>query len=168
MPRTRATVDFGQFKKLAKQFETLTTEEIQEFNVKVVKELAARLLAKVKERTPVGQYDNSVNFTTTDGEKVSFQTKTRMVGGTLRKGWTIGNVTKDGNNYSVEIINPVEYSVYVEKVHRIMGGEDRKTMVGWREGVFMLKISEEELKKDAERIVENKLKQFIDDMLPSF
>jgi len=136
MSKTSAKVDFRQFTKLTKLFERFEKKELQEFSVKLIKDLAARLLAKVVERTPA-------------------------ISGHLRLGWTIGNVSKEGNTYSVEVINTVAYALYVEKGHRIMGGEGRREMVRWREGVFMLKISEDELKKDIERIVENKLSKFI-------
>ena len=159
MPKTRAKVDFGQFQKLAKEFDKLATEQVQEFTVKVVKELAARLLAKVKERTPVNQgLPNDVNY--------------NGGGGRLRDSWTIGNVAKDGNTYSVEVINPMMYASYVEKGHRGVyipeAGVTLHVDTHWTEGAFMLKISEDELARDAERIVENKLKKFIDDMIPSF
>jgi len=156
MPKTSAKIDFGQFTKLAKQFDKLATEEVQEFTVTVVKELAARLLAKVKERTPVNQgLPNDVNY--------------NGGGGRLRDSWTIGNVTKAGNTYSVEVINPMHYASYVEKGHRGVyvpeAGVTLHLDTHWTEGVFMLKISEDELKKDAERIVENKLKKFINDLM---
>ena len=97
------------------------------------KELAARLLAKVIKRTPVGQYPKSSGKT----------------GGTLRRGWTgaknqsasayAGNlkVNHYGGVYVIEIINPVEYASYVEFGHRTRGG------AGWVEGKFMLTISEQ-------------------------
>ena len=166
MPKTRAKIDFGQFQKLAKEFEQLTKKEMQEFCVKLTKELAARLLAKVKKRTPVNA-------------KPPFDKVTKG-GGTLRRNWTIGNVNKNGDTYSVDIINPMEYASYVEKGHRgvaiyivAKGGKH----IGWRvmhkdthwtEGTFMLKNSEDELEKQVDSIVEKKLKKFIDDMFPSF
>ena len=113
------------------------------------KELAARLLAKVIKRTPVGQYPIS------SGKK----------GGTLRRGWTgeklqsasiyANNlkVNHFGNVYVIEIVNPVEYASYVEFGHRTRNHE------GWVEGKFMLTISEQEIESDAPRILENKLKK---------
>ena len=115
------------------------------------KELAARLLAKVVKRTPVGDYPNE------SGKK----------GGTLRRGWTgqmsqgatsfAGNlkVNHYGGVYVIEIVNPVEYASYVEFGHRTRNGGG----IGWVEGKFMLTISEEEVQRDAPRILENKLKK---------
>lgn len=116
------------------------------------KELAARLLALVIPVTPVGKYPKG------SGKK----------GGTLRRGWGAKNgkagreyaqsliVTKSGNTYMVEIINPVEYASYVEFGHRTVSG-------GWVEGRYMLTISEEKLKRIApsvlEKMVLRKLKE---------
>lgn len=117
------------------------------------KELAARLLAKVIKRTPVGQYPKSSGKT----------------GGTLRRGWTgsknqsassyAGNlkVNHYGGVYVIEIINPVEYASYVEFGHRTRGG------AGWVEGRFMLTISEQEVQTDSRKILENKLKKKLEE-----
>jgi len=159
MAKSRAKIDFRQFEQLTKQLENLTNTEVQEFSISVVKELAARLLAKVKERTPVNQgLPNDVNY--------------NGGGGRLRDAWTIGNVTKEGNVYKVEVINPLLYAIYVEKGHRgVYVPELGVTLhldTRWTEGVFMLEISEKELNNDAQRIVEQKLEQFINGLFPSF
>jgi hypothetical protein len=101
--------------------------------------LAARLLAKVIKRTPVGKYPAS------SGKK----------GGTLRRGWTIGAVKKIGDEYTIEVINPTEYAPYVEFGHRTPDHS------GWVDGRFMLTISEQELQKDATKFLMNKLKSFM-------
>ena len=155
----KAKVDFKQFEKLAKQFESLAKEDMEEVCRDIVKRLAAELLKKVKARTPVNQgLLNDVNF--------------NGGGGRLRDAWTIGNVEKQGGVYSVEVINPTHYALYVEKGHRgVYVPEVGVTLhldTRWTDGVFMLKISEEELEKDAERIIEKKLNQFIKDIFPSF
>lgn len=80
---------------------------------------------------------------------------TGKTGGTLRRGWTIGNVTKSADGYTVEIINPTEYASYVEFGHRTRGGK------GFVNGKFMMTISEQELEADAPRILEQKLEQFL-------
>jgi hypothetical protein len=99
-------------------------------------------------------------YTVTKG-KSKGQTRERWVnntgktGGTLRRGWTIGNVTKSADGYTVEIINPTEYASYVEFGHRTRGGK------GFVNGKFMMTISEQELEADAPRILEQKLEQFL-------
>ena len=143
-------VDFRDLENFRKKIESsLGSKQVDDFIESCAKELAARLLAKVIKRTPVGQYPNS------SGKK----------GGTLRRGWTNGksqsaNAYADtlkvhhfGNVYVIEIINPVEYAPYVEFGHRTRGGE------GWVEGKFMLTISEQEIERDAPKILENKLKK---------
>ena len=141
-------VDVRELVKLRDEMEKhLTGRNLDLFIESCSKELAARLLAKVVKRTPVGQYP------TTSGKK----------GGTLRRGWTSGKGSSSfaqelkvhhfGDTYVIEIVNPVEYASYVEFGHRTRGGE------GWVEGKFMLTISEDEIQRDAPRILENKLKK---------
>lgn len=82
-------------------------------------EMANRIIAKTKPRTPVDT-------------------------GALRNSWKLGNLISDGKNISVEIKNPQEYATEIEYGHRIVrnGAE-----VGWYEGRFMLKISIDEIRK---------------------
>ena len=115
------------------------------------KELAARLLAMVVKRTPVGEYPKS------SGKK----------GGTLRRGWT-GEKRSSAQNYAdsltvhhfgdtyvIEIVNPVEYASYVEYGHRTANHK------GWVKGKFMMTISEQELEKIAPKVLENKIKKYL-------
>lgn len=140
--------DYSDFETLLESLQDLE-KNIDEFIEGCAKELAARLLAKVIRRTPVGEYPAN------SGKK----------GGTLRRGWT-GNansnaasyvssltVNKVGNSYVIEIINPVDYASYVEFGHRTRGGD------GWVDGRFMLTISEEEINASAPNILENKIKK---------
>ena len=147
--------DFSGFKKFAKQFEKLTQNQMDEFYTSCCKALAARLLAFVIPRTPVGQYPAA------SGKQ----------GGTLRRGWTSKTtggsgadaaayaqslqVKKIGSAYQVEIVNPVEYASYVEYGHRTAN----KT--GWVEGKFMLTLSEQELQKIAPKVLEKKLEAYL-------
>lgn len=142
--------DFKQLKELQKRIERLQKSDLAQFCEAVSKELAARLLAKVIKRTPVGQYP----------------AKSGKVGGTLRRGWTGEKqqnatayaqalpITQQGNDFIIEIINPVEYASYVEFGHRTRGG-------GWVEGRFMLTKSELEIEGQAPKIIEKKLLQFL-------
>lgn len=119
------------------------------------KELAARLLAKVIKRTPVGDYPKS------SGKK----------GGTLRRGWTGEKRTSAsayadsltvhhfGDTYVIEIVNPVEYASYVEYGHRTL---DHK---GWVMGKFMMTISEQELQEIAPKVLERKVKKYMEGLV---
>ena len=140
--------DFSALEKFAKEFQKLSDTEINNLCVDCSKALAARLLALVIPKTPVGKYPKG------SGKK----------GGTLRRGWGAKSgkagqeyaqsltVTKSGNTYMIEIINPVEYASYVEFGHRTAKG-------GWVEGKYMLTISEEKLRQIAPSVLEKMVLQ---------
>lgn len=87
-------INFRELQKLQKRMEKLEKADLEKFCEEAAKELAARLLAKVIKRTPVGQYK--------DGK----------VGGTLRRGWTIdAQVVRKGDVYEIEVFNPTEYAL---------------------------------------------------------
>lgn len=145
--------DFSQLQRLEKNMSKLSRVDLELFCRACCKELAARLLALVIPKTPVGKYPKS------SGKK----------GGTLRRGWGPENpksaagyaqslaVSKVGSDYMIEIINPVEYASYVEYGHRTRNGS------GWVPGRYMLTISEELLQQKSpmiiERLLEAKLKE---------
>jgi len=139
MASVKGAVNAKGLKEFQKNLEKLNEVERRQWNEAAVKGLAARLLAKVKKRTPVGIYSK----------------RTGKKGGTLRRNWTVGKVNKSGDTYTIEIKNPVHYAPYVEFGHRTANHQ------GWVDGKFMLTISEQELQKDAPRILMNKLKSFI-------
>ena len=112
---------------------------------------------------------------------VRVKSKSGKVGGTLRRGWTSKThaeaasgkgkngkpikeyvaslpVRKVGGYYIIQIINPVEYSPYVEFGHRTKSG-------GWVDGKYMLTISEERLKQIAPRVLEKMLYQKIREVI---
>lgn len=151
--------DFSELKSFATNLKAMH-KVMPAFIDGCVKELAGRLLAKVIPRTPVGEYNgNWVEFTTSSGEHVKFQTKNTRHGGALRQGWTIGQLYYEGNSVSVEVINPVEYAAYVEHGHRTANHK------GWVEGRFMLKISEEELRRELPGIINKRLEKLFNDFL---
>lgn len=146
--------DFSQLLEFQKKVEALAKgKETDMFLESCAKELAARLLAKVIPRTPVGQYPSG------SGKK----------GGTLRRGWTGGkdsnaagfakslSVTKAGDYYRVTITNPTAYAMYVEYGHRV----HKKDGSGWCEGKHMLQISVQELQSIAPQVLEDKLTKFM-------
>lgn len=150
--------ELQQFKETVEQ--SLGSDAVDAFIASCAKELAARLLAKVIKRTPVGEYPKGA------GKK----------GGTLRRGWTGGQssngaayaqslkVNQFGGTYVIEVVNPVEYASYVEFGHRQEPGRyvpaiGKRLKKGWVEGQFMLTISEAEVQADAPKILENKLKK---------
>lgn len=153
-------VDYKQLQKLRDNLQKLQDMDLDKFCEDVSKELAARLLALVIPRTPVGQYPRS------SGKK----------GGTLRRGWTSKTQTdaasrggsndakayaealpvrKSGNAYTIEVINPVEYASYVEFGHRTRGGD------GWVPGRYFLTLSEQDLERLAPGVIERKLEALL-------
>lgn len=152
--------DYKQLQRLRDSLATLQSMDMDRFCTEVSKELAARLLALVIPRTPVGQYPKS------SGKK----------GGTLRRGWTSKTqadaasrggsndakayaealpVRKSGNAYIIEVINPVEYASYVEFGHRTWGGD------GWVPGQYFLTMSEQDLERLAPGVIERKLEALL-------
>lgn len=152
--------DYKQLQKLRDNLQKLQDMDLDKFCEDVSKELAARLLALVIPRTPVGQYPKS------SGKK----------GGTLRRGWTSKTqadaasrggsndakayaealpVRKSGNAYTIEVINPVEYASYVEFGHRTRGGD------GWVPGQYFLTLSEQDLERLAPGVIERKLEALL-------
>ncbi len=151
--------DIKGLKELQKQLNKIQQNQIEAFVDACAKELAARLLAKVIKRTPVGQYPKS------SGKK----------GGTLHRGWTSKTYDEAksgkkasakayadsltihhyGNTLVIEIVNPVEYASYVEFGHRTANHK------GWVPGKFMLTTSEQEIQNIAPKVLEDKIKKLL-------
>lgn len=167
--------DFKEIEKLQKQVERLEQER-ETFNQDCIQELAARLLQKVMKRTPVGvapkmDGPKTVKVKGADGKSKTFLSKNEAirqtyragyVGGTLRRGWTVGPIQKIGNIYQIEIINPTEYASYVEYGHRQTPGRyipalGKRAKTAWVQGKFMLTISEKEINDIAPKLIEKKL-----------
>ena len=189
-------VDYKAILELRDTIEkNLTGKELQSFIDSCAKELAARLLAKVIKKTPVGkkpelQGEKTIKATGKGGKQKRFLTADAArlqqywggyQGGTLRRGWTGGKKVKAedyaqglkvqhvGNTYVIEIVNPVEYASYVEYGHRQTPGRyvpalGKQLVQGWVKGKFMLTVSEEEIRRDAPRVLENKLKKKLGDI----
>lgn len=152
MAKASVRMNYQELQKLKDQILTVgDSAMVDQFLTSCAKELAARLLAKVVKRTPVGSYPNESGKT----------------GGTLRRGWTGGktsnatayvnslNVVRSGEDYVIEIINPTEYASYVEFGHRTANH------TGWVEGKFMLSISEQEIRSSAPNILSKKLEKYL-------
>lgn len=155
--------DYRELKQFAEKLEKLEQEARQGLFEASAKELASRLLTLVIMKTPVGDYPAGSG----------------MTGGTLRRGWVTKtqqeaennrsaspgvkdiqgflntlNISHSGENYVIEVMNPVEYASYVEKGHRTVNHK------GWVTGHFMLTLSERELQTIAPGVLEKKLIKF--------
>ena len=173
----------ADLKKLQKQLNKIQQGNVEAFIEDCAKELAARLLAKVIKRTPVGDYSKEIEVVAKKDSKYHKKgdTYTKKInpsgkkGGTLRRGWTSrtqeeaasggkGNakayaesleIKHNGNTLVIEIVNPVEYASYVEFGHRTANHS------GWVQGRFMLTISEQEIQQIAPNVLEAKIKNYL-------
>ena len=133
--------DYKQLLKLKENIDRLQSMDMQKFCRDASKELAARLLSLVIPATPVGQYPKS---TGKKGGKADVKAYAQSL-----------PVFKQGSNYYIEVINPVEYASYVEFGHRTPGGK------GWVSGQYFLTLSEHELEKVAPKVLEKQLTELL-------
>lgn len=176
--------DFGELKQLRDNLKELDAE-MDLFIKSCAKELAARLLAKVIKKTPVGVKPNLT------AEAARLQAYWNgYQGGTLRRGWTAKtaeeaksgsskgaeeyasglNVNKQGDKFVIEVKNPVEYASYVEFGHRQQKGRyvpalGVKLKKGYVKGNFMLTMSEQEIERTAPAILEKKIEKRLGEWL---
>lgn len=162
MAKRWGKVDYRELKDLRDKLEQFQKVDMEKFCSDMAKEIAARLLRRVKKRTPVGEYE-VITYRTKDGRTITFNEGKQ--GGTLRNNWKIKNtVTKKGVVYEIEVFNPIEYASYVEYGHRQQVGRfvphiGKRLKSGWVEGQFMLKISEEEVQAIAPKLLEKRLNE---------
>ena len=157
--------DFDQLKDLQERLQKLQQTDLDKFCTDASKELAARLLALVIPRTPLGVYPK----------------ETGKNGGTLRRGWTAGkdtsprayakglSVEKSGSYYIIRVINPVRYASYVEFGHRQTPGRfvpaiGKRLKKGWVEGQFFLTLSEEELDSRTPALLQKRVDKLLRDI----
>lgn len=127
-----------EIKDLIKRIEDFN-ENKEQILTMLTNEIALRLWRKVRKRTPVGIYPEG----------------SMKHGGTLRRGWTVGEITEINGVYKVEVINNVEYAPYVEFGHRTRNHK------GWVKGVYMLTISEQEIDENLSIIIRIKLEKIL-------
>ena len=157
--------DLREIKELQRKLNKISENDVEKFCESCAKEIAAKLLGMVIDRTQPGDYSNTYELED-DGEKKTL-VKSSKKGGTLRRGWTTSDIRNTGNTYEVEIINPVEYASYVEYGHRQTAGRyvpaiGKKLKNSWVEGKFMMTDSVQELQTDAPKIIEKKVQKFLE------
>ena len=147
--------DFKELKALQQRIEQLSTVDFNRFYTEAAKDIASRLLTKVKKRTPV-------------------------IYGKLRDAWAVLPIERQGDQYIITVINGLQYASYVEYGHRqqprrfipghwegerfIYNPDDEGGMVlkkAWVEGRFMLTISVQELERMAPALLEKRLLKFL-------
>lgn len=179
-------VDISGIEELKNVIENLNSTR-DELISKIAKELAARLLRDVVKRTPVGKGNYYVEVAKTYEAKTGKSkvykytngknkgkakiTKTKITGGTLRRGWTVDNKTlMFGDAYVVNVFNNIFYCTYVENGHRQTPGRyvpaiGKKLKRSWVPGKHMLKLSVDDLQKKADAIVEKKLESWLNEVM---
>lgn len=136
MSRRWGEFEFDDMKQLKKKLKDMRKDLPSVFFYGCLQEIALLLLAKVVPRTPVDS-------------------------GELRRGWTIGQIQKVKGGWQIEVINPVEYAIYVEYGHRGVYvpelGVTLHVDTHWTEGKFMLTLSEKEVERAIPRIIQKRL-----------
>ena len=121
--------EFEEVKQLAKNLKELTIAS-GKIHRKVAERVAQLAIRKVKMLTPVDTGD-------------------------LRNNWKY-SIIKQGDTYKIVIYNQVEYALFVEKGHRIViAGRT----VGFKDGQFMLELTEQEMERRAPRMWEREIEK---------
>ena len=150
--RNKAAID--QYRKELKAME----EDIREIDIKVLNSAVNEGVRVVKELTPLGKGGDVVEFTTKDGQNVTFKLSSPHVGGFMRKSWRSAPAVKSrSGGVTKSMVNSADYSEYVNYGHRIVQGCVNK---GWVPGQFMLekaishteKTLVSEFNKEVERV----------------
>ena len=124
--------DYRELKKLDERLQQLSEVDMDRLCRDAAKKIAQILLNKVKKRTPVGvapKFDGpkTVKVKGASGKSRTFLTRSGAIreqywagyrGGSLRDAWTILPIEKHGDQYTVTVINNLEYASYVEYGHR--------------------------------------------------
>lgn len=165
--------DFSELKNLQNKLNSLGNSE--DIITSCAKEIAARLMARAKELTPVGDYRELITVTAKRNSKYHQKgetytkrgkNKSGNQGGNLRRNWKVSSVERIGNTYYIEISNPEEYASYVEYGHRQTPGRyvpaiGKKLKKSWVPGRYMLKISTDEIRGKAPEIIERKIRDYL-------
>ena len=203
--------DIDKLQGLFDRMEKLANLDIDQFCIDASREMAARLLALVIPRTPVGRKptlkrlggegaSKTVKVKGTSGRSHTMLSREGAIlaehwegyiGGTLRRGWTAKSeaeaqqggsgvspsayassmpVTKTNGVYQITVINPINYTSYVEYGHRQTPGRyvpaiGKRLKRGWVPGQYMLTISERQLSEIAPAILERKLNMLLKEAL---
>ena len=177
----------SDLKKLQDQLNKPQSGNVEAFVESCAKELAARLLAKVIKRTPVGDYSKEVEVTAkrdSKNHKKGDTYKKRInpsgkMGGTLRRGWTSkshkeaeSGTGKSSVSEGIAYADSLKINHYggflvieiinpVEYASYVEYGHRTRNHKGWVPGRFMLTISEQEMQGIAPKVLEAKIKKFL-------
>lgn len=166
------SADFKELKEFQKKLQQLEKDRA-EFCERCSKALAGRLLAEAKKNTPTGQKPETKDVIGDEKNEKAIAKKLEAyheiwdgyVGGTLKRSWTISPISRIGDNYTIEVINPIEYASYVEFGHRQTPGRyvpalGKRLKASWVNGKYMLTLSEKDLEAIAPAVLERELNKF--------
>ena len=173
-------VDFSEIKKLTEVVENISATRDEVID-NIAKELTARLFRMVVTRTPVGKSIviyrsildvNNKHVLYESGKRkgqAKYKKTTTHTGGTLRRGWTVTDLSYFGT-HMFKISNNIFYCTYVENGHRQTPGRyvpaiGKKLKKSWVPGKHMLKLSTEELQRQAQPFVEKKINQWLNEVM---
>ena len=156
-----SNTDISALKKYAEELEKLANDHkiVDEFLKYCVRQMALRTLTRAVKLTP---------------------SKT----GYLRRGWILEakakepdakeikkfisdiRVERNGQEYSITLINNVEYAVYVnyghkQKIGRYVPAIGKRLKEGWVTGKFFLERTEEWIKENKTRIIREEYEKFL-------
>ncbi|KYG90380.1 hypothetical protein A0U40_18265 [[Bacillus] sp. KCTC 13219] len=153
--RARVKVNQRELKKLQKRIDTTVNENVIEAWIEeCLRDMAKKLVRKIKERTPVNT-------------------------GLLRNSWKVGSIKKTGSIYEIEVFTEVEYAKFVEegfKAHFVPGywqGNqfvyDPAAKTGMQvgkpgtyvKGRFMVLLAEFDLEREKRAFLQRKQKQLL-------
>ena len=144
-------------------------EQTDDIIIEALQEIANREWRAVKKLTPKGVYGKLVVDTYKRSNKkkgikagdikknkdgsIKMKSTSSRKGGNLRNAWKISKIVKNGDNFEVTVYNNTEYADYVEFGHRTRNHKN------WVPGKFMMTISEREIDKVMEEIVNRHLEE---------
>ncbi len=127
-------VDYSDFVALRNRLQRLLQVDLDAFCIQVMHEIREKTRRELIHTTPKDT-------------------------GTLAGAWAVTNVTKHGDTYEVEIINPMEYAEYVEFGHRTANH------TGWVPGKFMLTLAERDLQRNMQKVIKRKLEALLQEVI---
>lgn len=128
-----AKFDISELKEFQKRLEAMEKNTFDNIARQCTNELAARMLRKTAEHTPVKS-------------------------GHLEGSWRANAAIKRGGQWRTAVFNPVKYAPYVEYGHRKING-------GWVAGRHMMERSADDIERDAEKIIQSKMRKILSEEL---
>lgn len=181
------SVDFRQLQELERKLSRLSRGDFDKFCRQTARELAARLLADVKKRTPTGSVPDDISknrkskiaVVGASGKKRKLFSREAAIyqqywagytGGSLRNAWTVTLAPRTGSAYVVTIINNLEYASYVEYGHRQQPGRyvpalGKSLKEAWVPGKYMLTIALQDLERILPALLEQRLYSFLQEVM---